>query len=67
MKKGEINWVRIAQENFKEKLVVKSMKCFRETEFSKNCQMLLKYVAPRNSGRTIFMAGRLKHSGLNGR
>lgn len=41
------------EENFKRKLMVYSIKCFREVELGKNCQVLLKYVAPRNGGRTI--------------
>lgn len=48
------------EENFKENSRVNSIKGFREVELSKNCQALLKSVAPRNSGRTTSMVGRLK-------
>lgn len=44
------NW---KEGTFKGKLMVNSIKCFSEVELGKNCQALLKYVAPRNSGRTV--------------
>lgn len=43
------------EENFKGKLMVNSIECFREVELGKNCQVLCKFVISRNSGRTISM------------